>query len=354
MRIKGIEILAEKTQEVRAAARVFEDATCGALAEKFALPDDPAADEPPLPDWRTLQRFIVRRLELERARLRAAASAYEQEIDDDPRKREERDEVAREAYDELVRVRHVLRQAVGETKTRALLGIKGRTPERPLTLLMRLRAASCTLRDAWRLPETLRVPGMRLDWEELADSLENHARRLGAVLAREGEDRRRADLALIRKNEVQASVNDTYVGFAKILEGMYIAAGERELAGRLRPPTAKASAEKTEEVEEPRPEAAGEPERSTRGARRARAARKKAKRQRRKATSSRRRDRRDVASAGGSPPARPAAPPPAPAAAADPGAGGPRRPVESRSPESPRPSPDPGRETHRGAGRGAA
>jgi hypothetical protein len=124
---------------------------------------------------------------------------------------------------------------VGKSKAYALLGVRGRTPERPRTLLFRMRSAVHGLREVKRRPDVHDFPGLELDWDALADGLEKDALALDAVLSREGWDRRSADLALIRKDRVQASVNDTYVGFAKMLEGMYIACGQRGLAERLRP-----------------------------------------------------------------------------------------------------------------------
>jgi hypothetical protein len=246
MTTQGIRTLQEKTRAIQSAAIAFHTFANDALAAKFASPDDPAADELPIPDWETLQLFIAKRLEIECARLAEAAEKHARQVQAEPRKRQERDAATRAAYEGLVRVRSVLTQALGKTQAYALLGVQGRTPERPRTLLCRLRAASAGLRQAERRPDALDLPGMTLDWDELADALDRDADRLDAVLSREGWDKRRADLALLHKDEVQASVNDTYVGFAKILEGMYIAAGERELASRLRP-TRRAAVKKRSE-----------------------------------------------------------------------------------------------------------
>jgi hypothetical protein len=255
MTTQAIQALQEKTHAVRSAARGFEDTAALALAAKFPPPDVPAADDEEIPDWRTLQRFIARRIEMERARLMEASRAHEREIHDDPRKREERDEAVQAAYEGFVRVRGVLERVVGKTETYALLGVKGRTPERPQTLLAHMCAAVPRLRDAERRPDTVDFPGMSLDWTALADALARDASRLDEALTLERHDRRRADLALIKKDRVQASVNDSYVGFAKILEGMYIAAGQRGLAARLRPTVPKAAKEeRVEEVEEERVE----------------------------------------------------------------------------------------------------
>jgi hypothetical protein len=235
MPTQGIRTLQQKTRAIQSAATTYRHAAGDALAAKFTPPLHPETGEPLVPDWETLQLFIAAKLEEERARLTAASEAHDRELHDDPRKREERDEAFRTAYESLVRVRRALEIAVGKSKAYALLGVRGRTPERPQTLLFRMRSAVHGLREVNRRPDVHDFPGLELDWEALADGLEKDALALDAVLSREGWDRRSADLALIKKDRVQASVNDTYVGFAKMLEGMYIACGQRGLAERLRP-----------------------------------------------------------------------------------------------------------------------
>lgn len=243
MTTKVIQALQEKTRAIQDAARLNQEEATVALAEKFPSPvvGPPANDTSatltgpvPPPDWEALQAFIAQELELSRLRLEKAAREYAQEIQDDPSKRQEWRAVIDEAYQRFLRVRHILEEAIGEAKTYELLGVTGTTPQRPQTLLTHMQSASDRLRNPKRLPESLAMPGMTLSWADLAAALDRDASRLAEALDRQREERRRADLALLRKDRVQTAVNDTYVGLTKVLDGLYIAAGQREMAARLR------------------------------------------------------------------------------------------------------------------------
>lgn len=247
MTTQAIQSLLNKTHAIQGAALHFQGTANAALADKFASEGEELPDGVQIPDWETLQTFIAARLELERQKLREAAEKHGRELDDDPRKRVEREKVVQEVYDRFVGVRHLLRQAVGKERTYELLGVRGRTPERPHTLLTYLQLAVMTLRDPKRRPDALNLPAVSLDWDELADALWSDARRLEEVLNLQRRDQLRANRALHHKDQAQASANDTYVGFTKILEGMYIAAGKRKLAARLRPTVRKKSRAQAEE-----------------------------------------------------------------------------------------------------------
>lgn len=243
MTTKAIFTLAEKAIAIEDAAKLNQGAVTVALAEKFPTPvvvppdgEAPASlTEPvPVPDWQGLQDFIARELERGRERLIEAGNAYEREIQEDPRQREERESVVAEAYQQLVTVRQVLEAAIGEAETLEILGVEGSTPQRPANLLERMREASVRLRRPGRLPTDLRMPGMTQSWGDLADALDRQADELGRVLELQRAERRNAALALVAKDRAQTSFNNTYVGFTRVLDGLYIAADERELAGRLR------------------------------------------------------------------------------------------------------------------------
>jgi hypothetical protein len=243
MATKGVLTLTRKSLAIEDAALVHQGVVTSSLARKFSTPPvvpedgEVSADlaaAAPVPDWQVLQDFIARELENGRRLLLETANAYEREVQDDAKKKVEREAVVTGAYDQLVRVRQALEAAVGNEKALDILGLTGATPQQPDTLLERMREASIRLRDAKRLPEELLVPGMTQSWTGLAQALDLEADRLEELLGQQRRERRRAEEALVRKDEAQALFNNTYVGFTKILDGLYTAADQRQLAARLR------------------------------------------------------------------------------------------------------------------------
>jgi hypothetical protein len=244
MQTKEIKMLKAKTRAIEDAAKSNRHEATVALAGKYPRPatDLPPSDSPttlvsvevPTPSWESFQDFIARELELARLHLEKASDDHTIELRNDRRKREAREAVVGEVYRSFLRARHILEEAIGESTTYDLLGVSGTTPQQPDDLLGLMRTASRTLRDPERLPEDLRLPGMTLSWTDLASALDGDAARLEVALAERREEQRLADLALLRRDRVQAETNDTYVGFTRVLEGLYIAAGQRDLAARLR------------------------------------------------------------------------------------------------------------------------
>jgi hypothetical protein len=243
MATKTVLTLAEKATAIEDAAKRNQAAVSFALAGKFPSPlVVPPGEEPPPslidpvppPDWVALQDFVAQEMDRGRRLLLEAANAYEREVQDDPNKREARASVISEAYQLSVTTRQALEATIGETKALEVLGLVGPTPQRPQNLLERMREASLRLRDPERLPLDVRLPGMTQNWADLADALDEKADELEAVLVQQRAEKRDAELALVAKERALESFNNTYVGFTKLLDGLYIAADERELASRLR------------------------------------------------------------------------------------------------------------------------
>jgi hypothetical protein len=236
--------LQEKTRAVEDAARLNRRVTTAALAEKYPLPaeDLPPSDSPetllatqvPVPDWEGLQTFIARELEVARSGLEKAADDRALALQAERRKRQEREAVVEEVYRAFLCIRHLLEGAVGKATTYELLGVTGRTPKRPQDLLRHVSAASRALREPEGLPLDLQLPGLSVSWEELAQALADDAARLEGILGRHREEQRVAELTRLDGDRVQAEAHDVYTGFAQVLQGLYIAAGQRELAARLR------------------------------------------------------------------------------------------------------------------------
>lgn len=199
---------------------------------------DPDGVEIAPPDFEGLQRFCATALAHYRAKLVAADDAHIQEVHNDAVRRQERDEAVTAAYERLLTVRKAVEAAIGPAAALELLGLDGRTPLSPPSLLLR------TLRDTVSRLETLetapdvRVPGMVQDWAAMAAALRQVAEPLDAALKALRREARAADLALDARRKAEAKFRNAYVGFTRILEGVYVASGERFLAERLRPTVA--------------------------------------------------------------------------------------------------------------------
>jgi hypothetical protein len=237
---KAILKLTKKSMAIESAARHNRKAVTPVLTEKFPQPGL---------DWGMLQELVARELEQRRRQLLETANAYERKVHEEPKLRKEREAVARAAYDRFVTVRKVLEAVAGRPAALDVLGVAGATPQRPAALLERMREAIVRLRRPERLPTELDMPGMTQDWGRLADALSQAADRLEEVLTRQRRKRRDAELALLERQRAREAFNNTYVGLTKVLDGLYIAADERELAERLRlaEPTRAANDDRPEE-----------------------------------------------------------------------------------------------------------
>ena len=200
--------------------------------------DEPAsltAAELTMPDFRLVQLFGGPVIRVARENLVAANEAHEREVQDDVRRRQVRDEAALSAREILTRVRRVLEGAVGPEAASEMLGIAGPTPDVPSQLLSRLNDAIGRIESPKRgFPELL-VPGMALDWSELLGSLTTARNDLDAALEAVGEDRRDVHVTLDARQAAERDFRDTYVAWTRILDGLYLFAGKRAFAQRLRP-----------------------------------------------------------------------------------------------------------------------
>lgn len=192
-------------------------------------------------DVAALQRFAARAISRARDRLIEADDRLDQERHGDEEPRLRRDEATARLYDELVRTRRSLSEAVGSGAATRIFGIRGVTPRDPVVLLRVVRRMIPQLEDpATHFPD-LQVDGMAQDWPELAAGLRSEMEPLAQAVREVNEERRKAELALVARDEALQEFRDVYIGFTRILDGVYVASGNRDLARRLRPTVPKGS-----------------------------------------------------------------------------------------------------------------
>lgn len=192
-------------------------------------------------DVEALQRFAAEAISRARDRLVAADDRLDAERHGDVQPRLRRDQATAALYEELVRTRRSLTEAVGPEEAVRIFGVEGRTPQDPVVLLRVIRRMIPQLEDpATHFPD-LKVDGMAQDWPTLAAGLRREMEPLEEALQQVNRERRRAELALVARDQALEEFRDVYVGFTRILDGVYVASGNRDLARRLRPTVPRGS-----------------------------------------------------------------------------------------------------------------
>ena len=211
------------------------------VAERFAARQRSFPGLEDAPDFAAIQVEAARWLGAAADRLEAADRAFERQKVETRRARRERDAAAKVLYRRLVAVRKVLSGAHPSTVVVRLLGLEGKTPREAWPLLHAGRDAVWRLRDETiELPQP-RTAGFSLDRRELAAALEELVddldRKLDAVLDGEAGE----TVCLVQRDEVLAEFREVRTGAARLLEGIYLAAGLRHLVPGIRHPGATAS-----------------------------------------------------------------------------------------------------------------
>lgn len=258
----------KKARAVERAAREFLPLATPSLAAELgrlellpAAPDDGSAAaltdaqgvEVLPPDVEQLQRFAAVALAKAREAMMTASNAHRQDFHAVGTRREERDRVATEAYERVIHLRRALEGVVGERQSVALLGVEGTTPREPARLLEHLVEAVDRLTQPVSTLPPARVAGLGPDYPQLAAGLAEARDALAAAIEAVEEEDRRRQAALVARDEARERFRRFYVGWTRVLDGLYVVAGKRELAGRLRPaePSASGTAEDGGVVEPP-------------------------------------------------------------------------------------------------------
>lgn len=185
-----------------------------------------------LPDVGLLVNLVARRLAVLREQMVIADDAHEEELSDDAKPQEDRDDTAADLWAMLSETRELLKGVFGASALPAL-GFKGSIPEDPEDLVPFSRRVVTALR-AGDLPPA-RVPSVVVDPNALVAPLADDLERLELALDDVDREEREAEVTLRDK---QAALDRYDMGFsqcASFLVGLFSLAGDDELAQRLRP-----------------------------------------------------------------------------------------------------------------------
>lgn len=250
---KAITLQRRLASAVEAAAHEHAERVASAHQRRMALagvttPTNQPTGEPPgepgsasalslvsePPDLLAIQRHAAEMIAFFRERLIAAERAHAKELETDLTPRTNRDEAAAATFERLKEVRRAVELTLGPRAVVEVLSLSGDTPSDPVLLLEHAdRAVERLLAAVPTLP-ALRVPGLAPEWTTLAGWLAESTEQLRQTLELIERERRRAESVLTAREAAFRDFRDVYVGYTKVLEGYYIAAGRRDLADRLR------------------------------------------------------------------------------------------------------------------------
>lgn len=163
-----------------------------------------------------------------------ADDAHRKELGDDAGPRGRRDAASESVRESLVRLRTVLGACFGDGVLKSF-GIEGLTPDDPVAVH---RVADFALRAlrGFTAPATL-VPSLKFvpsDWIALLDK---PVKELAAALADVATEERQAQLTQTAAAAATEAYDATFREVANLLEGLFTAAGRKDLAERVRPST---------------------------------------------------------------------------------------------------------------------
>lgn len=177
-----------------------------------------------------LERFAAGILQA-RSEMVSKDEAHETELSDDPAARDARDTAARNLRSQLIELRQVVTGLYGDTIARRVF--TEATPIDPVTL-SRFAAEVCARLQEIDLGQP-RVAGAQMDKAALIQQLTAQRNELASCLEAVAVEEREAQVTMVAKHKAIASYDQTFTGLATVFEGLFILAGERELAARVRP-----------------------------------------------------------------------------------------------------------------------
>ena len=218
----------KSSSTVQSAGNGYEDKMAMGMADIFGPEAEPAS--------RTLLKLSVFKLKSDTEAMIRADDANLNETSDDSKLVTERDEDSAIVNAHLVDIREASETVYGPDFTREL-GFKDDTPRDPVAV-QRLGALVLRNLGSTTTPEPVKV-GLAMDlgaWKKpLATGLEELAHAIQAV----SDDKRDADQTLVDKREAMGRYDRTFSTTANLISHMLRAAGEVELAKRVRPSTRK-------------------------------------------------------------------------------------------------------------------
>ena len=210
-----------------------------------------------MPDVQLFTELIGRWVASTASRMTAADEAHIHELSDDDPVRERRDTAQEALSSELVDLREWMTGLFGARAVRSL-GFAADTPRDPAALVRFAGEVSRSLRDkAFPAP---RRAGVTWSAAKEAGKIDKLGQALEQAIADVAREVREAQGTLADKNAALGAYDDAFARASNGLEGLFLLAGETELAGRVRPSTRRPG--QTEELapqDEPAAPAAQEP-----------------------------------------------------------------------------------------------
>ncbi|MFO0587767.1 MAG: hypothetical protein U0441_09520 [Polyangiaceae bacterium] len=175
--------------------------------------------------------------------------AHSHELADDAEPRARRDETKAELSEELVSLRNLVAGVYGAKVTKEL-GFSTETPSDPVVLWRFAGEVSKALRKKSALPPPQRGK-TKVTWSpaETADQIDEIRERLDAANKDVAREAREAQGTLADRNKALETYDDVFRRVANLLVGLFMFAGETELADKVRPSARRAG--QTEELAPP-------------------------------------------------------------------------------------------------------
>ncbi len=216
----------KSSEKVAAAGRTHQALIVTALSSRYGETVGAAAG--------VLAQAVTLDMEVKTAEMVRCDDAHEAELRDDPVIRGERDEAAAALHDTLTTTRSQLGTVGGEAYVSAL-GFSGKTPSDPVEVLRLGRIVTDNLA-AVPAPASL-IPGYTLDPNPWRASLLPLVENLDGLTARTAVEEREAEASLTAKYAAIEAYDQSFSTAANLVGALLAAAGETELARRVRPST---------------------------------------------------------------------------------------------------------------------
>jgi hypothetical protein len=187
---------------------------------------------------RTLLDLAVEKLKGDTDSMVRADEAHLNETADDSAVLSERDEKAAVLRSVLVELRGGASAVYGADFVRKL-GFKGETPSDPLALQTLGEQVLANLEGAATSPPAPARIGISMDLSAFKTPVTDALTPLGKALEGVAADKRDADQTLVAKQRAMEQYDLTFSTTANLISHMLRAAGETELAGKVRPSTRK-------------------------------------------------------------------------------------------------------------------